>query len=291
MTNKKVGVLSAFLFVGVAALFFPATALENSNAMAQEYYPDSDEYATGQDEYYNLGYEENGYYDQNYNDPYKDNKKKDPIVVIKKKLFVCQDAANPLPPPDPEFPEIFFVCFIETPGGFLYPAGPNSGQPNSGQYIQCREAICPLIDESDFAVQIFKDVATVRDLTPQGTPVNLDKFHYSVTERAINDIINTEDDNNFDFSNCFPPGFRHSSSFTTFSQDLHVQYQICVNYVGDCDGTIYPGEVKTCTVENYIWLGQIANQHLIILLMVQPQEQQASQTMQQLLPQQPNQIM
>jgi hypothetical protein len=28
---------------------------------------------------------------------------------------------------------------------------------------------------------------------------------------------------------------------------------ICVNYVGDCEGTIYPGEVKTCTVENYIY--------------------------------------
>ena len=39
------------------------------------------------------------------------------------------------------------------------------------------------IDESDFGVQIFKDVATVRDLSPEGTPVNLDKFHYTVTER------------------------------------------------------------------------------------------------------------
>ena len=28
---------------------------------------------------------------------------------------------------------------------------------------------------------------------------------------------------------------------------------ICVDYVGDCEGTIYPGEVKTCTVENYIY--------------------------------------
>ena len=23
--------------------------------------------------------------------------------------------------------------------------------------------------------------------------------------------------------------------------------------MGDCEGTIYPGEVKTCTVENYIY--------------------------------------
>ena len=25
------------------------------------------------------------------------------------------------------------------------------------------------------------------------------------------------------------------------------------NYVGECEGTIYPDEVKTCTVENYIF--------------------------------------
>ena len=23
--------------------------------------------------------------------------------------------------------------------------------------------------------------------------------------------------------------------------------------MGDCEGTIYPGEVKTCTIENYVW--------------------------------------
>ena len=32
---------------------------------------------------------------------------------------------------------------------------------------------------------------------------------------------------------------------------------ICVNYVGDCEGTIYPGEEKTCTIENYIVEGFI----------------------------------
>ena len=32
-----------------------------------------------------------------------------------------------------------------------------------------------------------------------------------------------------------------------------------MKYVGDCVGTIYPGEVKTCTVENYIWEGRTGN--------------------------------
>ena len=64
----------------------------------------------------------------------------------------------------------------EFPDFFFPPA------PDSGEYIPCNDEICPFIDESDFSAQIFKDVATVRDLSPEGTPVNLDKFHYTVTE-------------------------------------------------------------------------------------------------------------
>ena len=43
MSNKKVGIFSALLFFGVAALFLPATALQNSIAMAQEFYPEYDQ--------------------------------------------------------------------------------------------------------------------------------------------------------------------------------------------------------------------------------------------------------
>ena len=32
-----------------------------------------------------------------------------------------------------------------------------------------------------------------------------------------------------------------------------------MKYVGDCDGTIYPGQVKTCTVKNYIYNRLIGN--------------------------------
>ena len=154
-------------------------------------------------------------------------------------MFVCQNI---------ESSPALFECTSQTGSGL--PAG-----PNSGQYIQCTEELCPVIDESDFAVQIFKDVATVRDLTPQGTPVNLDKFHYSVTERQIDDIIST-----FPQTNevaCFATGFRHNTDYIQETQNVIVEYHICVKYIGDCDGIISPGQVKTCTVENYIWSGSI----------------------------------
>ena len=51
MSDKKIGIFSAFLFFGIAALFVPATALQNSIAMGQEFYPE---------------YEENEYYDKEY---------------------------------------------------------------------------------------------------------------------------------------------------------------------------------------------------------------------------------
>src|ERR671912_901153 len=149
MSYKKIRTISIFLLLGIATMFVPITALQNSIANAQEYY--NEEY-----------------------DPYKnDNNKNAPIVNVEKNLFVCNDVNN-LPDNVTDTP-IFFECI--TPAFFFIPAG-----PDSGDYIPCNDEICPFIDESDFGVQIFKDVATVHDLSPKGTPVNLDKFHYTVTE-------------------------------------------------------------------------------------------------------------
>jgi len=226
MSNKKIGIFSALLFFGVAALFLPATALQNSIAMAQEYYPEYDQ----ENEYY---------YDQEGYDPYKkDNDNKDTSIVnVEKKLFICNNVTDT--PNDFEC-EGFREIFDE--GEFnSYPPG-----PDSGEYIPCNDEICPFIDESDFGVQIFKDVATIRELSPEGTPVNLDKLQYTVTERLIDDRITTND-------LCPIVGFTHGLFPEKITNDSRISWFICVNYVGDCEGTIYPGEVKTCTVENYIY--------------------------------------
>ena len=54
MSYKKIRIFSIFLLLGIAAMFVPVTSLQNSIAMAQEFYPE---------------YEENEYYNQEYN-PY-----------------------------------------------------------------------------------------------------------------------------------------------------------------------------------------------------------------------------
>ena len=48
MSDKKIRIFSTFLLLGIAAIFFPTTALQNSIAMAQEFYPEYDQ----ENEYY-----------------------------------------------------------------------------------------------------------------------------------------------------------------------------------------------------------------------------------------------
>ena len=143
MSYKKIRTFSIFLLLGIAALFFPATALQNSIANGQEYYPE---------------YKENEYYNQEY-DPYQNDEKNAPIVNVEKNLFVCNDV-NGIPD---NITDNGVVITCANPANSFFPAA-----PDSGEYIPCDDEICPFIDESDFGAQIFKDVATVRELSPEG---------------------------------------------------------------------------------------------------------------------------
>lgn len=48
MSDKKLSVLTTLLLFGLVAVFFPSTALNNSSAFGQEFYPEYQE-----DKYYN----------------------------------------------------------------------------------------------------------------------------------------------------------------------------------------------------------------------------------------------
>ena len=43
MSYEKIRIYSVFLLLGIAALFVPVTALQNSIANAQQYYPEYEE--------------------------------------------------------------------------------------------------------------------------------------------------------------------------------------------------------------------------------------------------------
>ena len=246
-SKKNVGlVFNVFLFAAI--LLIPATAF---NANAQEEYKeeknrDYEKYYNDYNDKYQYNKDDYGKYDdkdlkKSYDDYYKPHKekKKDPIVTIKKELFICDDVL------DVDFPiedeSTSFGCFFED----------GASPPTDENYIECNDIICPGIDESTFSAFIHKDVATIKDLNPIGIPVNLAKFHYTVVEDELDDSTGFGSDE--DCSN----HFTERLGYTGFNEFLNLSfnYNICVIYEGDCEGIIYAGEEKICTIKNYIFDG------------------------------------
>ena len=236
-SKKKVSmVFSSLLFAAI--LLIPATAF-NANAQ-EEYKYQKDDYVK-YDDYYG---DTNQYKDDRDYAKHDYKEKKSPQVTIKKELFICDEILDAEFEP---FESINFNCFATEAQNSYLP-------PNSDKYIECDESICPGIDESTFSAFLFKDVAFVQDLSSEGEVVNLDKFHYTVTEDELDDRTGFGLD-----AACSNAGFIDNMSYDRFFtvSGLEVSYEICVLYEGDCQGTIYPGEEKTCTVKNYITQGEI----------------------------------
>ena len=233
-SKKKISVVfGALLFAAI--LLIPATAF---NANAQEGYKEKMDDYIKYDNYY---VDKNQYNEKdNYGKQSDRDKKKSPKLTVKKELFVCDSILgngendNGL--------GFSFTC-IDSNDNIL--------PPNSDRYIECDESICPGIDESTFSVFVHKDVAFIQDLTDDGTIVNLDKFHYTVSEDEL------DERNGFSEGECVEAGFIEQLTYDRFFKvsNLDLEYEICVLYEGDCQGTIYPGEEKTCTVKNYIVSG------------------------------------
>ena len=253
-SKKSVGlVFNVFLFAAI--LLIPATAF---NANAQEEYKeeknrDYEKYYNDYNDKYQYNKDDYGKYDdkdlkKSYNtEYYKPNKekKKDPIVTIKKELFICDDAL------DRNFLDGFieFDCRMDGTGADSQDL---PLPPTSERYIECNDSICPQIDESTFSAFIHKKTAFVEDLSSEGISTNLNKFHYTVSEDEI------DDRNGFDDEQC-GSDFGEFVSFDRYLAplDLFINYNICVVYEGDCEGSISAGEKKTCTIKNYITSGFI----------------------------------
>jgi hypothetical protein len=152
-------------------------------------------------------------------------------VSIKKELFICNDAQTNTSN---------FFCFDNS---FII-AG-----PNSGNYSQCTDQIC-FVNESDFGVQIFKDVAMIPSLSSEANDVNLNN-KYIVAEDRIDKLIDRE-------SECSVAGFSHEKAITKKIDQGIVQYLLCVDYEGDCSGSISENEEKLCTIKNYIVGGLVS---------------------------------
>ena len=166
-------------------------------------------------------------------------------VTVKKEIFICDLAVG--------VGERDFRCynFYEGPNFTdRIPFGPNSEQLD--RYVSCASVEACRAMESNFRAQIFKTVAHIPELSSKRTKTNLGKIHYIVTEDEVDDRIETT-------SGCFAAGFRHeeSSLFLDSGGQELVNYEFCVDYVGDCSGTLRSYDKKTCTIQNYIFRGII----------------------------------
>ncbi|MGD1837593.1 MAG: hypothetical protein ACPKPY_05995 [Nitrososphaeraceae archaeon] len=233
MSKNKIGIFSALMF-GVMMLLIPATSIANAQEYDKKYY--EDEPYKKDKSVIIIKNEPNLHQD-------KEKKKMKPAMVeITKELFVCDNILNVT-----EENENFFCGFSES---FRFTPAP----PDSPDYISCDsiEGGCPGVDESDFSAAVYKDIAVARDLSStEQTPVDLTKINYIVSEDRADDVINNEGEN------CNAVGFDDSTNYATFlSEDIRADYNICILYEGDCEGEIYPGEVKECTVKNFIFEGR-----------------------------------
>ncbi|MGD1836409.1 MAG: hypothetical protein ACPKQO_11885 [Nitrososphaeraceae archaeon] len=219
--TKKIGIFGVLLFATMMVLV-PASLADIYASEKKDRYYDKERH-----------YIEDNYYDDSY-------KKKHAIVEITKELFVCDNIVNVTDDND------FFSCEASEFFGFPAP-------PNSPEYVSCDTVECPGIDESDFGVSVWKDVAIAEDLSSTiPTPVDLKKINFVVAEDEVDDRVNN------DGNDCHAVGFEDSLGYTKLvSETEAVFYDICVLYEGDCEGEIYPGEVKECTVKNFIHQGSI----------------------------------
>ncbi|MGD1836526.1 MAG: hypothetical protein ACPKPY_00525 [Nitrososphaeraceae archaeon] len=241
VSKTKIGIFGVLLFATMMMLVPASLADIYASEKKDDRHYDNKRGYDGKDYSSERYYIKDNYYDDSY-------KKKPAILEIKKELFVCDDILN-LNETNREF-----NCNIEvetTDGRTFFFVSP----PDSGQYISCDDIECPLVDESDFKLQVFSDSIADDLSSTVPTPVDLTKINYFVTEDEQEDPISVA-------GICTNSGFQYPLTFDSDIQDVIEEnqiadYSICVLHEGDCEGTISPGEVKQCTIKNFIRSGSI----------------------------------
>lgn len=158
--------------------------------------------------------------------------KGDSNLNIKKELYICDEGVN----------QTTFNCKKPGPPGFPVPP------ENSGRYVSCESVDCPNgLSNSIFNIRVTDDFI----FNPAENPniYNLNGERFTVLEESPM----SGDEQSSPESACkvsgFDTGFKYSD---VLPGGWFPSADVCVNYEGDCSGIIYPGEVKECTIKNYV---------------------------------------
>ena len=251
--NSKFGMFSV-LVLGIMMLLIPASSLANAQEYEDRYYEDK-EYKKIDKKSYNEPYkkedERKSYYNDDNEQYKKDNKEKSeepviiiknepiqkkekkkmmkepPMLLVKKDVLYCDSIANDEEP---------FRCNIESdiPG------------PDSGRYIQeCNnnEFVCDRVDESSFDMIVTDNIEFPG--SEDGKKITFNGERYTVSEEPNIGFINQNSNLN---ANCQEAGFDGGLELFGFGFDA----EFCTVFEGKCSGIVQDGELKECTIKNYL---------------------------------------
>ena len=242
--NSKFGMFSV-LVLGIMMLLIPATSLANAQEYEDKYYKD-EQYKKIDKKSYNEPYkkedERKSYYNDDKekseepiiiikNEPIvkKEKKMKEPpMLLVKKDVLYCDNIANDEEP---------FTCDLE--GGMP--------GPDSGRYVQeCSNAsqgLCEFINESIFDMIVTDNIEFPG--SEKGKKITFNAERFTVSEEQNIGII--DQGNPFNLQ-CQEAGFDNGLVIQGNFPDL----LLCTVFEGECSGIVQNGELKECTVKNYL---------------------------------------
>ena len=252
--NSKFGMFSV-LIIGVMMLLIPSTSIANAQQEYEDKYYEDEQYEKIDKKSYNESYKKDDEGKSNYsddddkykkdvkekseepiiiikNEPIQKKEKKKmmkepPMLVVKKDVLYCDDIVNNVAP---------FTCDIES----------DILGPDSGSYIQdCGndEFVCDIIHESSFDMIVTDNIEFPG--SEDGKKINFNGERYTVTEEFN---LGIEEPNSFRNSQCQEAGFDGSLDIFLFGTDI----EICTIFEGECSGIVQDGELKECTIKNYL---------------------------------------
>ena len=244
--NSKVGMVSILVF-SVMMLLIPATSIVN----AQEYdkYYEDKEYDKLDKKSYDESYKKEGDDDNN---KYKKNDKEkndEPLIIIKNEPILKKEKKKEMkePPMLLVKKDVLYCDFIAGQGDLPCFVNDDLAGPNSDRYIQeCSDGaqeFCNMINESSFDMIITDNIEFPG--SEEGTKLNLKGERYTVTEEP--NIAITGSDEEID-TECQEAGF--DGGFILEGEFPLLLF--CTFFEGECSGIVQDGELKECTIKNYL---------------------------------------
>ena len=243
--NSKLGMFSVLL-LGIMMLLIPASSLAN----AQEY----DQYYE-QDRYYDGVYRDDNYKKSDYEKkPYKkkDNDKKssdEPVIIIKNEPIQKKEKKEKKESPMLLVKKELLFCDLIANGTNIACGFTPIALPDSDRYVQectADNLICNNVNEDFFDITVTDNVEFPS--SGEGTKLNFNGERFTVTEEFIK--IGTTTD--FISSKCQQSGFDEGLVIPLGIGSFNIG--TCVIFEGECTGIVQDGELKECTVKNYVVL-------------------------------------